>query len=566
MPDDGTQTRRSAHKRLYEARERTAYLEVLSRMQSAIANEYSLDDTLAAVTESAVSLLDADGAVVLLIAPNEPALVPKAAAGVLVERSLADAFRTDQPVSAEILRTGKPVIVEDASERPDVTFPLLGNSEAPLAAAAMPICLKEKPHGILYVFSADPRPFSEADMAGLSVLADSCAVAVVRARTYEDAVRERTGLETALEVIPSATLIIEKPDGRISLANRKLCEFLGLEVKIGTPFSTLREQVRFINPDGSEIPRGRTPVMRAMLDGEIVEGEETEIIRPDGQRVTALANAAPLIDQNGVIYGAVAEYEDVTAMKDAQVLLRNALDKQRRISTTLQTALLPTIPERMEWLTMAGDYMPAYVEDYVGGDFYDAFSPAPGYVAIVIGDVSGKGIGGAIRTALTKYSLRSYAYEDPGAASVIGRTNAMVSRECGIEFFVTLFYGLIDLKTATMSFVNAGHEPPLLIRSSEARIIELTQGGTPLGIIPDRAYGESSLVLHDGDKLVLYTDGVTEARGEEGFLGVEGLEKFVLENLELSPSALTTRLVDLVLGFSKGRLRDDVAVLIVQAD
>ena len=170
----------------------------------------------------------------------------------------------------------------------------------------------------------------------------------------------------------------------------------------------------------AHFPPEEQPLSRAIIYGDVLRGEEVLIRHADGTVVTAVANAAPLCD-DGKITGAVGAFEDITALKAVQKVLVRAYSREQHLSVMLQKALLPSIPDRMNGLLIASEYRPAYKGDYMGGDFYDIFSPETGLIGIVIGDVSGKGIQRAILTALTKYTLRAYSYENPSPSSVMER-------------------------------------------------------------------------------------------------------------------------------------------------
>ncbi|MCL4552910.1 MAG: SpoIIE family protein phosphatase [Candidatus Marsarchaeota archaeon] len=558
-------SRASAKARLSTSEQLREYSQTLSGMQNAIAREHSMDAMLRVVIESAVSLIGLSSAVVLLLDQDRHVLTPKSPTGIIMDRMPSEVLTSEGGITWEALRTRKPVVFEDTSAG-DMPVPILSNGQPAGAVVAMPIYLEDEALGILLGCFEEPHKFTDAEMASTTVFADSVAVAIVHARTYANSIRERRRLEAVLETIPSGAMIIERPDGRVALANRRLAEFFKQDIKIGSPLSHLLKETHFIKPDGTELNLDELPLMRAMLHGERVDGEETTIVLPDGSKVTTIANAAPLYDESDSIYGAVGEFEDVTIMKQAQDMLSQALDKERRISETLQQALLPQIPERIDGLLMAGDYKPAFIEDYVGGDFYDIFCPTPGQVAIVMGDVSGKGISGAVKTALTKYTLRGYAYEDPTPSVVLARLNATICQEIGSESFVTLFYGLLSMGDHTLSYANAGHEPPLHLSCSQCKAFELTDGGAPLGVIPDQRYGDHTLHLKSGDRILLYTDGVTDARNSQGFLGVDGLRKIFIEEDHEPPQEFVGNLIGFLQDFSEGLLRDDVAVLLVCAE
>jgi serine phosphatase RsbU (regulator of sigma subunit) len=113
--------------------------------------------------------------------------------------------------------------------------------------------------------------------------------------------------------------------------------------------------------------------------------------------------------------------------------------------------------------------------------------------------------------------------------------------------------------------VNAGHEPPLYLACSESEARELSTSGIPVGALHGALYSEHNLKLNSGDKLLLYTDGVTEARGDKDFFGLEAVKDFFLAKRRESPSEFSEHLMDRLKDYSNGRLRDDIAVLLISA-
>lgn len=210
-------------------------------------------------------------------------------------------------------------------------------------------------------------------------------------------------------------------------------------------------------------------------------------------------------------------------------------------------------------------YDTAFSENYMGGDFFDVFSPNAEQVSIVIGDVSGKGVRAAVITALVRYTLRSYGYENPSPKHLIEQLNDVVASEIAPEEFATLFYGLWDVEQQSLSFVNAGHEPPLYLACSESEARELPSSGSPVGVFPGSLYKEHSLRLSLGDRLLLYTDGVTDARGDKDFFGLEALKDFLVAKRQESPSEFAAQLMSRLKEYSNGQLRDDIAILLISA-
>jgi sigma-B regulation protein RsbU (phosphoserine phosphatase) len=198
----------------------------------------------------------------------------------------------------------------------------------------------------------------------------------------------------------------------------------------------------------------------------------------------------------------------------------------------------------------------------LGGDCYD-FVPRPhDRLALAIGDASGKGLPAALMISNVQSSLRTAAiFSGNDAAGILGAVNRQVYASSLSDRYATLFYGVIDVAARTLRYVNAGHNPPLILRRAGS-IDWLETGGAPVGLFPDWTYEEGTVQLHPGDLLLAYTDGVIEAVNpfsEEW--GVEGLRKAAAE----ADAQCADEVVDAIFAamdeFSCGCRTDDATVL-----
>ena len=201
----------------------------------------------------------------------------------------------------------------------------------------------------------------------------------------------------------------------------------------------------------------------------------------------------------------------------------------------------------------------------VGGDFYDFFMLDADRLAIVIGDVCGKGIPASLFMAVVVTVLRTAAREEPDAASTIARANAILCRDNAASLFATAFYAVLNLRNGTLEYCNCGHNAPVhLPASGEPRRLAAT--GLPLALFADRPAAVSCIQLNPGDDLILFTDGVTEAVNplEEEF-GDPLLVETLLSNRNSTTAELVSRLFAAVDSFAQGEEQaDDITCVAIR--
>ncbi len=244
--------------------------------------------------------------------------------------------------------------------------------------------------------------------------------------------------------------------------------------------------------------------------------------------------------------------------------LQAAHDHQRDIAETMQSSLLPTVPPRVGIIEFAHKYQAALEEALIGGDFYDLFPLGGPLLGLVLADVSGKGLKAAVQTAMLKYTLRGFALETPSnPGEVLSRVNdVLCSPMSSHDGFVTLFYGVLNTETGDLVYASAGHEPPLHRSIGTGLAAPLPAGdGLALGVLPGCPYENCRVLLAPGDLLLLYTDGLTEARADDGsFLGLDGLAA-LLPAADVPAEAAVSAIYDAVTDFAANVRRDDVAML-----
>jgi sigma-B regulation protein RsbU (phosphoserine phosphatase) len=203
----------------------------------------------------------------------------------------------------------------------------------------------------------------------------------------------------------------------------------------------------------------------------------------------------------------------------------------------------------------------------VGGDFYDYFQVSDHEFAFVIGDVCGKGVPAAIFMASSRSIIKAQVIANPHPDNVIPLANTLIEEDTQNHgLYVTVFYGVYNIKTHTLHFTNAGHIPVLLFRPSISSCSSIFTRDLPLGMFKHTTFEDAEIHLEQEDVLVLYTDGINEAKNTEGEqFGAERLVKIILEHGTRSPKELRDAIVNSVKNFSEGQeQRDDITVMIVR--
>lgn len=245
----------------------------------------------------------------------------------------------------------------------------------------------------------------------------------------------------------------------------------------------------------------------------------------------------------------------------------SARDKELRqnmvIAGRLQTRLLlPGAPPGWPEIHWGIHYAPL---DLLGGDYYDFAVPNDGQLGILIADASGHSIAAAMVAVMARFAFTEVVRHTVRPADVL---RVMNRRLQGLtdERFVTAFFGLLDRNTREFRFANAGHLPPLRYNPRHGRVEHLTQRGLMLGIMPEAAYDEVSVILEAGDRLVFFTDGVIDSRNltKEPF-GINRLEEFLRQEGRASAAMLAQLLVDRLNDFRSDQPAwDDLTILIAE--
>jgi PAS domain S-box-containing protein len=353
--------------------------------------------------------------------------------------------------------------------------------------------------------------------------------------------------------------------------------------------ATLMATLREAYPADPRAPRGVGHVFRTAsselygeLDAELIRQEaqddrQRELVDAIGVRSLMIVPMSTGGRRLGTIAFSLSEsgrrYDraDLTVAEElarrAGVAIDNArLYRERSyIARTLQKSLLPPELPEVAGAEVAARFHPAGEATEVGGDFYDMFDTSHGW-GIVMGDVCGKGADAAAVTALARYTLRTLGVQETSPAEVLRKLNDALLRQRTDRRFCTVAYASMQVNgggTAEVCLSTGGHPLPFVLRA-DGTVEAVGEPGTLLGVLPDVRLSDTAVRLERGDLMVLYTDGVIEARGPSGMFDSDALAEVLAGCAGLDAISVATRIESAALEIQEGNARDDIAILVVR--
>jgi phosphoserine phosphatase RsbU/P len=249
------------------------------------------------------------------------------------------------------------------------------------------------------------------------------------------------------------------------------------------------------------------------------------------------------------------------ALRETQIIKK---EQERELveARTIQRRLLPTEIPQIKGYDISGAWRPART---VSGDYFDVVSFNDRKAALCIADVSGKGMPAALLMSNVQAAVHSFASETVSPSEMCAKVNRVISSSTGEDKFITFFYGIVDAEQKTFTYTNAGHNPGILLRR-DGSLIRLETGGAVLGPFPSWTYKHEEIGLRAGDRLLLFTDGVTELRSSAGDeFGEERLIELLIQNQERDADALRGLIIQAVVDFGGGEFQDDATLLVLCA-
>jgi serine phosphatase RsbU (regulator of sigma subunit) len=480
------------------------------------------------------------------------------------------------------------------------------------AVVSVPLRAGPELIGLLVIYLPSGRRLQANESALLAALAGQLAVAVQNARLHEETMRlardreqalkserraarrleaffeisrsfsESLQLEetvaavtrTAVELLDVDAAVLRMPEGRgeelvvrsVYVPDARLAAALGPILGRPQPVARLK---------GLGLGRARRALVLDEVTAERLGGGH-ELLVPFLRRGSS-AVVVPIVASGEVIAALTLVALDPARTIDAETVetLRSlaaqaalAIDnarlyqQQAGFADAMQRSLLPATPPVLPGIEVGSVYESSARLD-VGGDVFDYATLPDGSLAVVIGDVTGKGIDAAADMAMAKFVFRSLAREHPRPHDFLHAANEVVVEEVQEGKFVTLVYVTLSPQTGELACASAGHPNPRLIRA-DGTVVGFGTSGLALGIAADQEYSEARDRLEPGSSVVLFTDGVIEARRDGELYGHDRLDRFLSEHRRLPAGDLAAAVVEDARAFSGGGLDDDSAVVVVK--
>jgi serine phosphatase RsbU (regulator of sigma subunit)/pSer/pThr/pTyr-binding forkhead associated (FHA) protein len=387
-------------------------------------------------------------------------------------------------------------------------------------------------------------------------------------------------LECVFQVVKADrgyVMLLEPPEGQKNAPPELVCK---------------AQKLRSGGPDGDEVSLSRSIIEQVLREGKsLLTSDAQQDPRFQAQQSIMLTGirsimAVPLMIEErvlGMIYVDSPVHTNrftkrdlelltliagVAAIRIENVRLLDVQQEQKRLANELAVAseiqlrLHPSAPPCIESYDLMGVSFPCYE---VGGDYFDFIEKRDGRYVIALGDVSGKGTGAALLMSSIHAAVRAQATTRLLPSEIVGEINQYIYDNTPANRYVTLFYSELDPRTHQLTYVNCGHNSPLLVRAS-GEVTGLDVGGFPVGITPFGDYHEGLVQLEPGDVLVIYSDGVTESLNEQGEeFGEARLIEIVQRNRGRTAAGLRDRIDDALQRFvGKAKSVDDLTMVILK--
>ena len=482
------------------------------------------------------------------------------------------------------------VVVDDVLKYPRY-IDAVKNARSELA---VPLISQNRVVGVLDIESPEPGYFREDQVKLLNLLASQIAIAIENARVYESERRNRELLSLLYDISleMSSTLEVDELVRKLAATVKQKIDYHTFSIFLLDEKQSLlrpkfvirsneRENQKLVLPLGTgligtaaklKIPLRIADVTQDARYLNVHTETRSELVVP----LTSKGRVVGVVDLESTQVGYFTEYHErflmtlasrmASSLVNAELHTRVAenearLGREMKIAREIQLQLMPDEVPSIPPLQLAVLFKPV---TQLGGDLYDWIPFDDGRIAIVIGDVAGKGAPAALYGALSSGVIRTRAGRKYPPGQMLELVNKTLFQRPIEGQYVAVTYAVYDPKNKTIALSNSGLPYPLLVRASQPSFVDV--GGVPLGLFPDSRYEETSLQLQTGDVLVFYSDGVVEMRNDSGEeFGLKRLADTVRSSCEKSPEEIV-KSVSATLAEFIGRVRpqDDRTMIVIR--
>jgi PAS domain S-box-containing protein len=428
-----------------------------------------------------------------------------------------------------------------------------------------------RPGGVFFWAKASPLYDPQGNISGsIETIRDI----TDRKRAEQEIIRSRLSLANIISFLPDATLAIDA-DGIVITWNKAMEELTGIpasamigkgDFEYSLPFYQERRPMlaNLILMPEAEVETRYTHVLREG-DTLVVDTFIPNLRGRSGRYFWA--KASPLYDPQGNITGAIETIRDITERREMEGRLARS-NAELQIAAEIQRSFMPDVIPQITGFDIAARTIMA---KEVGGDFFDVIpfeiiALDKGTLGLLVADVSGKGVPAALFMALSRIVVRVNALWHSDPAKAIYDANNIIAQDSKSGMFVTLFFGTLREKERTLTYVNAGHNPPVVFRSRDESLEELMPTGIVLGAVENREYFSRTISIGSGDVIVMYTDGVTESiNALEELFGEDRLNAIIRNNVRRPADEIIDRILIGVQEFTGDMPQfDDITLLVIK--
>ncbi|MDQ7824089.1 MAG: GAF domain-containing protein [Candidatus Eremiobacteraeota bacterium] len=565
--------------------ENTSQLKALLQVSSVLPSSLSLPKVFTLVVEKAAQLVNWSAVALLIMDDTENDFVLQESRGL---NSLLLESALQKKISRNSIDKKRHTLLTVEDRSGDEISELLSKCNIG-QVLSIPLIAKRRLVGILNCFSEEGHYFALEQVQLLRSFANHAAIAVENARLHNVVKNKVRELATLFEVgkAITSTLQFERVMEEVAKNVKRVMnadavsimfvdeeqEELSIHTALGLSKNAIERKIKIGEGVAGIAAKTGSPMILLDMQARKSPYKFPRAISEEGLRTIL---SVPL-EAKGKITGLINIYlKDIYYYKPHEINLLVALsnsasmaienaklyEAQYTVAQLLQSIIMPQKEFSYPGIEVGYHYLSSLE---LSGDYFDLIPLSKTRFALVIADVSGKGPSAAIYTARAKYILKSYAIAGYQPREVLSMVNNLIIPEAGDDKFISLFYMEVDIKKKFIKFSSAGHEPPIYCSHATRELRLLETEGLLIGVSYDAKFRQEEITFENNDILVLYTDGITEARGGKGeIFGLERLMEIVKKHAHLDPQTIANRIYTAVQKYTRRKLSDDFSLLVVR--